>query len=61
MKTAAIISEFNPFHNGHKYLVDKIKCEYAQSVVAIMSGNFVQRGDVAIIDKHRRAQTALEN
>ncbi|MBQ2971402.1 MAG: nucleotidyltransferase family protein [Ruminococcus sp.] len=61
MKTAAIICEFNPFHNGHKYLIDKVKSEHADCVVAIMSGNFVQRGDVAITDKFERAKTALEN
>ena len=61
MKVAAVISEFNPFHNGHKYLVDKIKSEYADCVVAIMSGNFVQRGDIAITDKFERAQAALDN
>ena len=60
MKVAAIISEFNPFHNGHKYLVEKIKCEHADCVVAIMSGNFVQRGEVAIVDKYERAKSALQ-
>ncbi len=61
MRVAAIICEFNPFHNGHKYLIDKVKREYADCVVAIMSGNFVQRGDVAITDKYSRAETALKN
>lgn len=61
MKVAAVICEFNPFHNGHKYLIDKIKSEHADCVVAIMSGNFVQRGDIAITDKYTRAKTALEN
>lgn len=61
MKVAAVISEFNPFHNGHKYLVDKIKSEYADCIIAIMSGNFVQRGDIAITDKFERAQAALDN
>lgn len=59
MKIAAIISEFNPFHNGHKYLIDKAK-EQADCVVAIMSGNFVQRGDIAITDKFNRAKAALK-
>ncbi len=61
MKTAAVICEFNPFHNGHKYVIDKIKNEHADCVIAIMSGSFVQRGDVAIVDKYKRAKTALEN
>lgn len=61
MKTAAVICEFNPFHNGHKYLIDSIKSQHADRVVAIMSGNFVQRGDVAITDKYERAKAALQN
>ena len=60
MKVAAVISEFNPFHNGHKYLIEKIKSEHADCVVAIMSGNFVQRGEIAIIDKYERAKAALQ-
>ncbi len=60
MKVAAVICEFNPFHNGHRYLIEKIKSEHADCVVAIMSGNFVQRGEVAIVDKYQRAKTALE-
>lgn len=60
MKVAAVISEFNPFHNGHKYLIKKIKSEHADCVVAIMSGNFVQRGEIAIIDKYDRAKAALQ-
>jgi len=61
LRVAAVICEFNPFHNGHKYLIDKIKSEYADCVIAIMSGNFVQRGDVAITDKFTRTKAALEN
>ncbi len=59
MKIAAIICEFNPFHNGHKYLIDKVKSEHADCVIAIMSGSFVQRGDIAITDKFERAKAAL--
>lgn len=61
MTVAAVICEFNPFHNGHKYLIDKIKSEYADCVIAVMSGSFVQRGDVAIVDKYERAKAALQN
>lgn len=61
MKIAAVICEFNPFHNGHKYLIDNIKSDYADCVVAIMSGSFVQRGDIAITDKYTRAKAALDN
>lgn len=56
-----MICEFNPFHNGHKFLLEKIKEEFADEVVCIMSGNFVQRGDIAITDKYARARAALEN
>ena len=62
MKTAGIICEYNPFHNGHKYHIEKTKELYgATHIVGVMSGNFTQRGDVAIIDKYKRAETALKN
>ena len=57
MKVTGIIAEFNPFHTGHKYLLDQIE---GLKIVA-MSGNFVQRGEPAIVDKWTRAQMALEN
>ena len=60
MKIAVIISEYNPFHNGHKYQIDMLKKKY-DSVIAIMSGNFVQRGDIAVCDKWTRAKAALIN
>ena len=55
-----MICEFNPFHNGHKFLMQKIKEQYGKEIVCIMSGNFVQRGDMAITDKYQRAQAALQ-
>ena len=61
-KIVGIICEYNPFHLGHKYQIDKIREEMPDSkIVAIMSGNTVQRGEFAIIDKHKRAEIALEN
>lgn len=57
----AVISEFNPFHNGHKYLVQTAKKLTNEPVIAIMSGSFTQRGEVALIDKFSRARTAIEN
>lgn len=57
----AVICEFNPFHFGHKYLLDKVKATKDEPVIAIMSGSFTQRGEVAITDKYSRAKTALEN
>ena len=44
-----IICEYNPFHNGHKYQIDKIKKTGSDYVIAAMSGNWVQRGAPAII------------
>lgn len=55
-----IICEFNPFHQGHKYLIDNVKNEN-DGIVCVMSGNFVQRGEFAVYDKFTRARTALEN
>ncbi len=54
-----IIAEYNIFHNGHKYQIDEIK-KQSDGVVAVMSGSFVQRGDVAICDKWSRAKMALK-
>ena len=61
MSRAAVICEFNPFHNGHKFLLEKIKSDSCDEIVCIMSGNFVQRGDIAITDKYARAKAALQN
>lgn len=61
MKTLAIISEFNPFHKGHKYLLDEAKKQTnAELSVSIMSGDYVQRGEPAIIDKFSRADSAMK-
>ncbi len=61
MKTVAIISEYNPFHSGHLYQIECIREEFGQDtrIVAIMSGNFTQRGEVAFLDKSARAKMAL--
>ncbi len=61
MKNVAIISEFNPFHNGHRYLVDKVRRHYGEDtcIIALMSGNYTQRGDVAVADKFTRAAAAV--
>lgn len=60
MKITGVIAEYNPFHFGHKYQLSKIK-ENSDAVVVIMSGPFVQRGDIAITDKWSRAKAALLN
>lgn len=62
MKIAAIICEYNPFHNGHAYHIKKTKEETgADYIIALMSGNYVQRGTPAIMEKHLRTRMALEN
>lgn len=55
-----IVCEFNPFHSGHKYLIDSVKKD-GDSVVCVMSGNFVQRGEFAVYNKFERAKNALKN
>ena len=62
MKAAGIIVEYNPFHNGHLYHIQKTK-EMTQCdvLIAVMSGNFVQRGEPALIDKWQRTEAALKN
>lgn len=62
MKTVGIIAEYNPFHNGHAYHIRKAKeLTGADYCVVVMSGNFVQRGSPALMDKHMRAECALRN
>lgn len=60
MKVAGIIAEYNPFHNGHQYHIEETKKSTgADYVIAIMSGDFVQRGAPAMMDKYDRATCAL--
>lgn len=61
MTVCGIIAEFNPFHNGHLALIDLVRQSGADTVVCVMSGNFVQRGSAAVTDKRVRARAALEN
>ena len=62
MKTAAIICEYNPFHNGHLYHIEETKRILgADYIIALMSGNYVQRGAPAVIEKKTRARMALMN
>lgn len=59
-KVVGIITEYNPFHAGHQYMIEQIRAEYhADYIVAAMSGDFVQRGEPAIFDKYERARDAL--
>lgn len=60
MKTVGLITEYNPFHNGHLYHIKEAKrITGADYVVVVMSGNFVQRGAPALIDKYSRTKMAL--
>lgn len=60
MSVIGIVCELNPFHNGHKYLIDSVK-QNGDTVVCVMSGNFVQRGEPAIFPKESRVKSALLN
>ena len=60
MNVVGIIAEYNPFHNGHQYQLEEAKrITGADKVIIIMSGNFVQRGAPALLDKYTRTQMAL--
>lgn len=60
MKICAIICEYNPFHNGHLYQMQEAKrLAKADALLCVMSGNFVQRGEAAIMDKFTRAKHAV--
>ena len=60
MKVTAIISEYNPFHNGHKYNLNVAKeITTSEYIISIMSGSFLQRGEPALFDKWSRAKMAI--
>ena len=62
MRTVGIIAEYNPFHNGHAYQIRKAKeLTNANYCVVVMSGDFVQRGAPALMDKYLRTECALRN
>ena len=62
MSITGIISEYNPFHNGHKYLIEERKKHDPNALfIAVMSGNFTQRGEIALLDKWQRAKLAVNN
>lgn len=61
MKIAAVIAEYNPFHNGHLYQLNTLRETVgADFIIVVMSGDFMQRGEPAIIDKYARCRIALE-
>ncbi len=62
MRVLGIITEYNPFHNGHKYHIEQSKAiTGCDAVVCVMSGNFIQRGEPALINKFARANIALQS
>lgn len=61
MKACGIVAEYNPFHNGHLWHIEQAKQKSSADVmVIVMSGNFLQRGEPAIVDKWSRTEMALE-
>lgn len=62
MKAVGLVTEYNPLHNGHLYHIrESVEMTKADVCIAVMSGNFVQRGEPAIIDKYSRCQAAVES
>ncbi len=62
MKITGIITEYNPFHNGHLYHLNRSKnLNKNQGIICVMNGNFMQRGQPAVTDKWSRTKMALEN
>lgn len=60
MKITGVVAEYNPFHMGHEYQLKKAReLSHCEAVAVVMSGNFVQRGEPAIIDKFKRAEAAI--
>ena len=60
MNFCAIICEFNPFHNGHKYILEQARrLSGCDGVLCIMSGSFTQRGEACVFDKYTRARHAV--
>ena len=60
MRFCGIICEFNPLTNGHKYLIDQAKQLTSLPILALMSGDFTQRGEPAILDKYKRAELCVK-
>ena len=58
MNICGIVCEYNPFHNGHLHQINEAHKAGADTIICVMSGNFVQRGDFAIMQKHARAKAA---
>ena len=63
MKTAGIITEYNPLHYGHLALIQAVRQQFGEdtAVICAMSGDFVQRGDFALVRRHARAEAAVRS
>ncbi len=62
MKVIGIIAEYNPFHNGHLYQINKIKEKYPDSlIIAVINGYFMQRGELSVLSKEDKVKIALDN
>lgn len=59
--SVGLICEFNPFHNGHKYILEQIRKKTAEPIICVMSGPFVQRAEPACVNKFIRTLVALQN
>lgn len=62
MQVIGIVTEYNPFHNGHLYQIKKIKEMYSDSVIIVaMSGNYTMRGEISVLDKWNKTNIAINN
>jgi len=62
MNAVGIIAEYNPFHNGHKYHIEKVKEMFPnRPIVLVLNGYFLERGDVSVMSKEEKTKIALEN
>ena len=62
MEIIGIIAEYNPFHSGHRYHINKIKDMYKDSVIiAVVSSSFTERGNVSVLNKWDKTKIALDN
>ncbi len=62
MKSVGIIAEYNPFHNGHLYHLNEVKKMFpGYTIILVMGGNFMQRGETSVIDKYSKTKIALDN
>ena len=62
MNSVGIIAEYNPFHNGHLYQINKVKELFpGYTIIVVMSGNYTERGDISLMDKYTKTKICLDN